>query len=556
MHVANTIVEACYLELKAELSNLRDKSYHDNHEELVNRFSKLEVNQLNLQLKYQNLKESFGNNPPTPDKDTPDFDSVFVIDSQITQLTEKVNNLQAQNDLFRAENDKIKQHYKELYDSIKITRTKHIEQVTALTTKNVNLKAHILDKVNSVSKDHVKPKVLAPRKYAIDVKPIIPRLRNNTKAHIDYLRNLKESVKTIRDIVEEAKVVRPLDRSIISACRYTKHSQELLEYALALVRVNRFTNASGSQSRSNTKNNKILPAKGVNKMQVEEQPRTNKSHLRTSNRVDYSSLSKRTGINLNLDFVCQTCNKCLNFVNHDMCVVDYLQYVVALPSIRHNCNVAKSEASLEDLNKLDKYGNPQAKSLPPLGILCGRTGAYLFSVRKFCDFDLEVAFKKHSRYVRDTDGVELIKGSRGSNLYTISIEDMMKSSPIYLLSKASKNKSWLWHRHLNHLNFGTINDLERKDLVRGLPRLKFEKDHLCFVCQLGKSKKHTHKPKTENTNLEVLNTLHMDLCGLMRVQTINGKKYILVIVDDYSRFTLVKILISKDEIPEVVIKFL
>ncbi|GJU62105.1 retrovirus-related pol polyprotein from transposon TNT 1-94 [Tanacetum coccineum] len=183
-------------------------------------------------------------------------------------------------------------------------------------------------------------------------------------------------------------------------------------------------------------------------------------------------------------------------------------------------------------------------------------GHNLFSVGQFCDSDLEVAFRKHSCYVRDTDGVELIKGSRGSNLYTISVEDMMKSSPICLLSKASKNKSWLWHRRLNHLNFGTINDLARKDLVRGLPRLKFEKDHLCSACQLGKSKKHTHKPKTENTNLEVLNTLHMDLCGPMRVQTINGKKYILVIVDDYSRFTWVKFLRSKDETPEVVIKFL
>ncbi|GJT85608.1 retrovirus-related pol polyprotein from transposon TNT 1-94 [Tanacetum coccineum] len=135
---------------------------------------------------------------------------------------------------------------------------------------------------------------------------------------------------------------------------------------------------------------------------------------------------------------------------------------------------------------------------------------------------------------RDTDGVELIKGSRGSNLYTILVEDMMKSSSICLLSKASKNKSWLWHRRLNHLNFSTINNLARKDLVRGLPRLKFKKDHLFSACQLGKSKKYTHIPKTENTNLKVLNTLHMDLFGPMRVQTINGKKYILVIIDDYS----------------------
>nr|GEZ06817.1 copia protein [Tanacetum cinerariifolium] len=105
-------------------------------------------------------------------------------------------------------------------------------------------------------------------------------------------------------------------------------------------------------------------------------------------------------------------------------------------------------------------------------------GHNLFYVRQFCDSDLKVAFRKHSCYVCDTDGIELIKGSRGSNLYTISVEDIIKSSPICLLSKVSKNKSWLWHQRLNHLNFGTINDLARKDLVRGLPRLKFKKDHL------------------------------------------------------------------------------
>nr|GEU74990.1 hypothetical protein [Tanacetum cinerariifolium] len=89
----------------------------------------------------------------------------------------------------------------------------------------------------------------------------------------------------------------------------------------------------------------------------------------------------------------------------------------------------------------------------------------IFSVGQFCDSDLEVAFRKHTCFVGDLDGVNLIKGSRGSNLYTISVEDMMRSSPICLLSKASKNKSWLWHRRLNHLNFGTINDLARKDLL-------------------------------------------------------------------------------------------
>ncbi|GJT72451.1 retrovirus-related pol polyprotein from transposon TNT 1-94 [Tanacetum coccineum] len=177
-------------------------------------------------------------------------------------------------------------------------------------------------------------------------------------------------------------------------------------------------------------------------------------------------------------------------------------------------------------------------------------GYNLFFVGQFYDLNLEVAFRKHTCFVRYLDGVDLIKGSRGTNLYTIFVEDMMRSSPICLLSKASKNKSWLWHRCLNHLNFGTLNDLARKDLVRGLPR------YICSACQFGKSRKATHKPKTINTIMEVLHTLHMDLCGPLRVQSINGKKYILVIVDDYSKFTWVKFLRSKDETPASVINLL
>nr|GFB54742.1 hypothetical protein [Tanacetum cinerariifolium] len=105
---------------------------------------------------------------------------------------------------------------------------------------------------------------------------------------------------------------------------------------------------------------------------------------------------------------------------------------------------------------------------------------------------------------------------------------MMASSPICLLSKASKTKSWLWHRRLSHLNFGAINHLARQGLVRGLPKLKFEKDHLCSACAMGKSTKKSYKPKSEDTNQEQLYLLHMDLCGLMRVESVNGKKYILV----------------------------
>nr|GEW23108.1 retrotransposon protein, putative, Ty1-copia subclass [Tanacetum cinerariifolium] len=258
--------------------------------------------------------------------------SCLELEPELSNLRDKIHNDNHNELVNRFSN---LEHYKELYDSIKITRAKHIEQVTALATENVNLKAQILNNVHSVSKDHVKPTVLAPGKYVIDVEPIPSRLRNNIEAHFDYLGHLKESVETICEIVKEAK--------FIGTVRFENdHFGAIMGYE--------------------------------------------------------------------------------DYVIGDS-VISRVYYVEGL---RHN----------------------------------------LFSVRQFCDSDLEVAFKKHSCYVRDTNGVELIKGSRGSNFYTISVEDMMKSSPICLLSKASKIKSWLWHRRLNHFNFGTINDLARKDLVR------------------------------------------------------------------------------------------
>ncbi|GKB07535.1 retrovirus-related pol polyprotein from transposon TNT 1-94 [Tanacetum coccineum] len=176
-------------------------------------------------------------------------------------------------------------------------------------------------------------------------------------------------------------------------------------------------------------------------------------------------------------------------------------------------------------------------------------GHNLFSLGKFCDSDLEVAFRKHTCFIRNLEGIVLLLGSRGYNLYTISMAYMMKSSPICLLSKDSKTKSWLWHRRLSHLNFGTINQLAKQGLVKGLPKLKYTKDHLCLTCQMGKSKKEPHPHKPELSINEKLQMLHMDLCGPMRVTSINGKKYILVIIDDYSRFTWVKFLRTKDETP-------
>nr|GEU61385.1 hypothetical protein [Tanacetum cinerariifolium] len=147
-------------------------------------------------------------------------------------------------------------------------------------------------------------------------------------------------------------------------------------------------------------------------------------------------------------------------------------------------------------------------------------GHNFFSVGQFCDSDLEVAFRRNVCFVKNLEGVDLLKGDCSTNLYTINIHEMASALPICLMARTSSTKSWLWHQRLSHLNFDTINDLARNDLV------------------------------------SEINLLHMDLCGPMRIASINGKRYVLVIVDNYSRYTWVHFLRSKDEAPKVIKTFL
>nr|GFB43198.1 retrovirus-related Pol polyprotein from transposon TNT 1-94 [Tanacetum cinerariifolium] len=183
-------------------------------------------------------------------------------------------------------------------------------------------------------------------------------------------------------------------------------------------------------------------------------------------------------------------------------------------------------------------------------------GHNLFSVGQFCDLDLEVAFRRNACFVRNLEGIDLLKGDHSTNLYTINLHEMASTSPICLMAHASSTKSWLWHQRLSHLNFDTINDLARNDLVAGLSKFKYHKEHLCPSCEQGKSKRASHPPKPVLNSRLRLHLLHMDLCGPMRIASINGKLYVLVIVDDYSRYTWVHFLSSKDEASEVIIKFL
>nr|GEY05203.1 hypothetical protein [Tanacetum cinerariifolium] len=351
--------------------------------------------------------------------------------------------------------------------------------------------------------------------------------------------------------------------------RCVKLETELQKDFIKRERVTLPTSASGSQPSGNTKKDRI-------------QKTPSKSKL-----------------NVNSDLQCVTCNGCLFSDNHDSCVLEFINFVNAriksksakkplkrkiwkptgkvittttkvpfrkpIPleintpkpvvtlvysrkpkESRNNVMVVQivlwyldsgcSKHMTGDRSQLTNFVNKFLGTVKFEGL-----GHNLFSVGQFCDSDLEVAFRQHTCFICNLEGVDLLTGSRGNNLYTLSLGYMMASSHICLLSKASKTKSWLWHRCLSHLNFGAINHLARQGLVRGLPKLKFEKDHLCSACAMGKSKKKSYKPNSEDTNQEKLYLLHMDLCGPMHVESLNGKKYILVIVDDYSRFTWVGI---------------
>nr|GEY83080.1 hypothetical protein [Tanacetum cinerariifolium] len=156
--------------------------------------------------------------------------------------------------------------------------------------------------------------------------------------------------------------------------------------------------------------------------------------------------------------------------------------------------------------------------------------AAILGFGQFCDFDLEVAFRRDACFVRNLEGVDLLKGDRLTNLYTINLHEMASASPICLMARASSTKSWLWHQRLSHINFDTINDLARNDLVSDLPKFKYHKEHICPSCEQGKSKRASHPPKLVPNSRQRLHLLHMDLCGPMRIASINGKQYVWITV--------------------------
>ncbi|GJU68386.1 hypothetical protein Tco_1254645 [Tanacetum coccineum] len=244
----------------------------------------------------------------------------------------------------------------------------------------------------------------------IESEPINAYFRNNEVVHQDYLKVTKDHIATLQELLEQARALNPLD--------------ENLDYAYCNANV------------------------------------------------------KNVALSLNSKNVCLSCNVCLYYANHDACVVNYLKDVQKCKKAKFVKQKKRFEwkPTGRIFNTVGQKWIPTGRTFNMVGNQCPLTritpaivvppgyyglwkfvdwnilisrvyyieglGHNLFSVGQFCDLDLDVAFRKHTCFVRNLEGVDLLSGSRRTNHYTISMDEMMKSSPICLLYKASKTKSW------------------------------------------------------------------------------------------------------------------
>ncbi|GKA27780.1 retrovirus-related pol polyprotein from transposon TNT 1-94 [Tanacetum coccineum] len=519
-----------------------------------------------------------------------------------------------------AENEHLKQTYKQLYDSIKSARIRSKEQCDDLINQ-VNLKSVEIFDLNASLQEKVlvitalkndlrklKGKALVdndstkhsgdPEMLKIDVEPITPKLLNKQTAHSAYIKHTQEeATELLTNISKTCPSVNNTDGKLVvvtpknkdKTVTKTTSTSNLVSNKpmLSSTGVKPSTSASGTQPSGNTKKDKIQTPSITQKNKVEAHPRKVKSSLKNKDCVvepKGTAHVQHFKLNVNSKLKCVKCNGFMLYDNHDLYVLDFINNVNARnksKSVKQSSNrkvwkptgkvftniryiwrptgqtftivgnvcpltriTTTSEVPLRKPTALDNetskpvitlvYSRKSITNVPVSKSKIGKVtisrvyyveglGHSLFFIGQFCDSNLEVSFRQHTCFIRNLEGVDLLTRSQGNNLYTLSLGDMMASSSICLLSKASKTKSW---------------------------------DHLCSACSMGKSKKKSHKSKSEDTNQEKLYLLHMDLCGPMRVASVNGKKYIFVIIDDYSRFTWVKFLRSKDEAPDFIIKFL
>ncbi|GJY71823.1 putative ribonuclease H-like domain-containing protein [Tanacetum coccineum] len=187
----------------------------------------------------------------------------------------------------------------------------------------------------------------------------------------------------------------------------------------------------------------------------------------------------------------------------------------------------------------------------------------LFSVSQICDKKNKVLFTDSECLVLSPEfklpdeNQVLLKIPRQNNMYSFNLENIVPTGGLAcLIAKATTDESNKWHRRLGHVNFKNLNKLVKGNLVRGLPSKIFQNDHTCVACQKGKQHKASCKAKAVSSISQTLQLLHMDLFGPTSVRSLNHKTYCLVITDDFSRFSWVFFLRTKDETSAILKDFI
>ncbi|GJZ21602.1 integrase, catalytic region, zinc finger, CCHC-type containing protein, partial [Tanacetum coccineum] len=373
----------------------------------------------------------------------------------------------------------LKEHIKSMQENDKEEKVK--QDMDEIETINIELehikeikRENVLDNATTITN----ATTIAPGMFKLDLDPLAPRLLKNRDAHIDCLKYTQEQAYILRRIVEQAKAKQPLDNALDFACKHAKRIQELLVYVPS--RLKSSTSASRSQPTGNKKNDRISQTPSSNmKNKVEVQLRRANLSSNKKNRVK--------------DPICDTNvkRKLFTLVGNSCPLTRFTLANLVPPKETTSHSVETQKSELKVYNRKPKQIKsvdvPSSSSLINdrlsrlfSGIRSIKVGSTItcFLVGQFCDADLEVAFQKNTCFIWNLEGVDLLSGSRDTNLYIISLDDMLNTSPICLLSKASKTKSWLWHCQLSHLNFGTLNKLAKDGLALGIPNLKFQKDHL------------------------------------------------------------------------------
>ncbi|GKE63777.1 retrovirus-related pol polyprotein from transposon TNT 1-94, partial [Tanacetum coccineum] len=288
----------------------------------------------------------------------------------------------------------------------------------------------------------------------------------------------KKVVVTPMNNVKKVRLAEPLTSSSNIKQVESSNTSYSNTPVLSFTRVKCSTSICGSKPPSNKKKDRISQTPSRNKKnKVEAQPRkVNKMNHVVKPVCDVDI--KQSLLNVNSDILCATCNKSMFDGVHDKCLLDLGSNATDIPSSSSLVMTGTVRFENNQIARIMGYGDYQlGNAIISRVYYVEGLGHNLFFVGQFCDADLEVEFQKNTCFICNLEGFDLLSGSRDTNLYTFSLDDMLKSSLICLLSKALKTKSWLWHRWLSHPNFGTLNKLAKDGLARGIPRLKFQKDH-------------------------------------------------------------------------------